>query len=813
MPLLRSRSVISALMLSTALVVAGCEDAQDRAERYYQSALTLMEEGDQERALIELRNVFEFDGFHQEARQLYADTLLERGDNQEAYGQYLRLIEQYPDTPDVRVTLAEVAISRNDWDEAERHGRAAAELLPDDPRAGAIVAALDFRLAAIANDAEGQALALASAQEMLKSDPTNMVARRMVIASLLSGRTPTAALPDIDIAIEQAPELIEFHIAKFRVLVEAGREDEAGAQLEDMYARFPDNEEVRGTLISWTVRMGDTERTESLLREIAGPDDGPPEGHATVVRYLQNTAGTEAARAELDRLVEINEGTENADLYRAMLASLTFDAGQSDAAITQMQTIIEGAEESDQTRRLKTTLAQMLIATGDQVGARALVEDVIEGDGANVEALRMRAAWKIQDDDPDGAITDLRTALNQAPRNAPLLTLMAQAHQRAGQPELAGERLSLAFEVSNSAPDEALRYARYLNANDQPQAARATLTQSRRLHPTDIRLLTALADIFLAEENWTEVANIQAVLRQVNTEDSVGLANNLQNAVLTSQNRLDESIAFIENNITDADSADAAKITVILSLLRADRAEEARDFLAEALAETPDEPSLRMLNGSLQALDGNVEEAETAFRGVVDEFPGVTNPVRLLYNLLSAQGRDADAFAVINEALTAAPNNGELLWIKASILEQGDDFDGAIEIYEQLYALDTSNVIIANNLASMLATHRDDDESLERAFAVARRLNGIEVPALQDTYGWILSRRGQHREALESLEPAAAGLPEDPLVQYHLGMTYAALSQRDAAVEALSRAIELGQGRDLPQMAIAQETLTELVAQ
>jgi len=48
--------------LCAVLLLSACEDAKDRADRYFQSGLALLEAGDTERALIEFRNVFEHDG-------------------------------------------------------------------------------------------------------------------------------------------------------------------------------------------------------------------------------------------------------------------------------------------------------------------------------------------------------------------------------------------------------------------------------------------------------------------------------------------------------------------------------------------------------------------------------------------------------------------------------------------------------------------------------------------------------------------------------------------------------------------------------
>jgi cellulose synthase operon protein C len=85
------------------------------------------------------------------------------------------------------------------------------------------------------------------------------------------------------------------------------------------------------------------------------------------------------------------------------------------------------------------------------------------------------------------------------------------------------------------------------------------------------------------------------------------------------------------------------------------------------------------------------------------------------------------------------------------------------------------------------------------------------VPQFQDTYGWILARRGEHEEALAYLEPAAAALAEDPLVQYHLGVTRLRLGQAEAARTQLDRAVALaGPESALPQIAEARRLLAEL---
>ena len=79
---------------------------------------------------------------------------------------------------------------------------------------------------------------------------------------------------------------------------------------------------------------------------------------------------------------------------------------------------------------------------------------------------------------------------------------------------------------------------------------------------------------------------------------------------------------------------------------------------------------------------------------------------------------------------------------------------------------------------------------------ISRRLRGSDVPQFQDTYGWIALRRGDVEEALVNLEPAAAGLPDDPRVQHHYGLALAAAGRDDEALTVLTGVLDrLGEAR------------------
>jgi tetratricopeptide (TPR) repeat protein len=188
---------------------------------------------------------------------------------------------------------------------------------------------------------------------------------------------------------------------------------------------------------------------------------------------------------------------------------------------------------------------------------------------------------------------------------------------------------------------------------------------------------------------------------------------------------------------------------------------------------------------------GDSAAAEATYRDLLATQGESVEITAALFGLLEEQGRTDEAREVVESALTTAPSDPNLLWIKAGLLEKSGEFEEAIAIYETMYQADSNNQIIANNLASMLADHRSDPESLNRAYTVARRLRGSDVPPFQDTYGWIAFLRGETDEALAATAPAAEVLSSDPAVQFHLAEIYRKLGRDEEALAQYLKVAEL----------------------
>ncbi len=808
-PALRHLKFLPLLMICTSLLLAGCEDSEERAERHFQSAVTLLEAGDTDRAIVELRNVVKFDVDHKEGRLLLAQTLAEQGDVQNSISQFLRLAEQYPDLLDARITLTRMTLELDAWEEAERHGRVARDLAPENPDVIFLNAVLDYHESLLAEDMSGLEKPSAIARQEAAKSPENLLAWRLLIDHAMARSDMAGALDTANTALSHLPDVYELHLSRLHIQSERRDTDGIRDALQDMTAQFPRDPRAQNMLLSWYLEQRDLEGAEAYLRELAAAPDAGTDQKLQVVNFLKRTSGIEAARSEVDHL--LSQSPEAAE-YLAMRAVLDFEAGETESAISQMEQLLDGVEPSENTSSLKVNLARMLVSSQRIQEAQSWVEDALVEIPGHVEALKMRAAWQIEDDQPEDAILTLRTAQANAPRDPDIMVLMGQAHERAGARELAGERYALAVEASGRAPDESLRYAAFLLQDDRLDVAETVIADSLKVAPAHVGLLTTMAEIQLKEQNWNRVTRLVWQLRAQQRPTAIAAADRIETALLLQQRRTEDALAFL-GDLAAADESNTAALADLMStLVQSDNIELARAILTQRMQQDPENPTLRFFRAGLHMIEEEEDLAEAAYRGLLAEYPADPRILRQLNHLLITQGREEDLAGVLDVATAAQPEAFLPRLLRAEQLERLQDFEAAIALYEGLYADDSGYLVVANNLASLITTYRDDEGSLSQAYTIARRLRGSDVPAFQDTYGWIAFRRGNYPEALEYLKDAAAGLPNNPLVHYHLGETLLALGRTRDAYRALDKALTLSANQAFPQLERTKEILGTLPA-
>ena len=159
-------------------------------------------------------------------------------------------------------------------------------------------------------------------------------------------------------------------------------------------------------------------------------------------------------------------------------------------------------------------------------------------------------------------------------------------------------------------------------------------------------------------------------------------------------------------------------------------------------------------------------EASKAYRKLIDEFDA---------DYTSTETRD-----VLRDARMALSNlaviRGDLPqaeeWLE-QVLDEFPDDEGALNDLGYLWA--------------------DQNKNLHRAQRMIRKALEAEPDnlAYRDSLGWVLFRLGKYPEAVVELEKAAAGAKPDATVLDHLGDAYRKAIERDKALAAWRKAVEV----------------------
>ncbi|MFT6914078.1 MAG: tetratricopeptide (TPR) repeat protein [Motiliproteus sp.] len=156
---------------------------------------------------------------------------------------------------------------------------------------------------------------------------------------------------------------------------------------------------------------------------------------------------------------------------------------------------------------------------------------------------------------------------------------------------------------------------------------------------------------------------------------------------------------------------------------------------------------------------------------------------------LTEQDRRQQALLVYNDALTALPENPQLLYNRAMLSEQLDDLEQMEQDLTQLLSLEPDNATALNALGYSLTDRTDRHQEALILIRKALKLKP-EDPAILDSLGWVHYNLGDYRLALQYLLRAYDTYP-DPEIATHLGQVYRKLGQPDNAnriwTEALQR--------------------------
>ncbi|SJM89677.1 conserved exported hypothetical protein [Crenothrix polyspora] len=212
----------------------------------------------------------------------------------------------------------------------------------------------------------------------------------------------------------------------------------------------------------------------------------------------------------------------------------------------------------------------------------------------------------------------------------------------------------------------------------------------------------------------------------------------------------------------------------------------------------------KLLKGDVFLSDKQWDKAIEQYQNVYKMEPN-TNVLFKIADIMQSQNKLPDAIALLDAESVKDNKNPALHFKLATLYQQQNNLIQAQLHYEAILNRQADNPLALNNLA-WLYSQQNNPKSLElakKAYTLAP-----DAAAITDTYGYILLKQGQTKEALSMLEKATASAPKDNDMQFHLAQAHVANDDKQKAIEILENIIKSEQA--FSEKSAAEKLLSQL---
>jgi len=438
------------------------------------------------------------------------------------------------------------------------------------------------------------------------------------------------------------------------------------------------------------------------------------------------------------------------------LAELDYKDKKYDEALSILENIFGRDPEYIEGRRLQSDL---LLAKGDTKKALEVLER-LDQTYPDVPFIKYKLAGAyLQNKNINQAKVALDQALSLNPNYDDAVLLLAQVNLSTGHGEAVIEPVTRLLKRRPDLRNAALVLAGAYSSLDRFDDAAVVLEEQAKLAPNDPQPLIALGLTY----------------RQAKRNDEARQA--FEKAAELAPDNL-----WLVDQLVDLDLLDK-------------HFDPARQLIQRQFQKTPDSAASHFFEGKILAAEGKWNAAEAELQRTLQLDPNFYGAYDLLVQTYLATNKLPQAINQLQGLLAKNPNNGSALMTLALVYDQMKDFPKAQDAYEKLVAMAPNFVPALNNLAYLYTEQLNDPNKAYELASKARQLAGQDA-SVGDTFGWVLYKRGDYQQALPILQESAGKAADNPVIQFHLGMTAYMMGQTDLARVALRKAANAA--RDFP---------------
>jgi tetratricopeptide (TPR) repeat protein len=615
---------------------------------------------------------------------------------------------------------------------------------------------------------------LAKANELAPKNDQNRI--RLARSYLAIGRFADASKQALKV-LEQSPDDGDAII----VLTETTRSKEDIQTAEEHLEKYPKKDDISFQLASANLLLssGNFPAAENTLRQALAVNPNSSAAHMALGDlYLLKNDQKQAAE-EFKKAAELAPVRSIERLKYAAFASAAGDTGETKRIATEM------TRQAPDYLPGWTLLAELALKDKKYDEALSLLENVFSRDPEYVDGHRLEGNVLLAKGDTKKAVEVLERLDQTYPDTSLIKYELAQAYLKNNNLNQARTVLDQVISANPNYADAILLLAEINLRSGHGESVIEPLTRLLKRNPELKPAALLLAAAYGSLDRFDDAAVVvseQAKLAPRDPQAQMALGLTLRQA-----RRNDEARQAFEKAAEVApDSLWPVEQLVELDLL--DRHfDAARQRIRRQFQKMPDSPAAHFFEGKILAAEEKWDLAEAELQKTLQLDPNLSNAYDLLVQAYLATNKLPQALNQLQAQLAKNPNDVSALMTLALLYERTNDFAKARDAYERLLSIEPDSISALNNLAYLYVNRLND---LEKAYDLSRKARDLQGndPAIADTFGWVLSKRGEYQQALPILQESAAKLPDSPEVQFHLGMTAYMMGQTDLAKVALQKA-------------------------
>jgi Tfp pilus assembly protein PilF len=738
------RAALGAVMLFLSFaLLSGCfRDPNVRKHKYLESGQKFSAQGKDREAAIQYSNALKIDKNFADAHYALAQVYLHMGAINTAYTELRKTVDLQPANYKARIDLGNILLAGGKTDDAQAQAAAVMAAQPNNADAHSL-------LSRIAAKRGNKDLAMTEIHRALELAPNEPKLHETLALLKMNDPAQTSSVEDElkkAVALDSKSMSAKLLLAAF--YVKNNRLQEAEQVSWKAVATDPKNLGARETLVQIVLKQGDQARAEQILRQTSNELPDSPQGVRILADYYATSGQIDKARAEF-------------------------------AALAQKYPKNVSVQEG---------YVRILLQVKDFATAQTVVNGLMKSNGKDPQVAVLNGIVLLNNGKLNDAINALQNAASNAPKDAFIQYWLGKAALAKGDAGLA---------------EKSFRQAAQLNPHGietQEELARIAIMHG------DMNLLSDVAEKAIAAAPrfpggyiWramVELARNSHDKAEADLKTAIAAAPKSAPAYLMlgqlrfEQKHYPEGAALLEQALqNDPNSIGALRRLIGYDLSRKQPA-KALDRLNAQIEKSPKNSGFYDLLAQLQIQNKNFDQAAAAAQKAIQINPDDGEAVTIYAGLQARGGQAAKAIATWEQWSKNHPGDASSLAILGTLEESRGDTRKAEDYYKRALQIQSEQPVATNNLAYLML---QNGENVDVALSLAQTARRVmpNSPNTADTLAWAYYHKGTYAFARDLLEDAIKTDPNSAGMQYHLGMVYSKLNDKNNATIHLKKAISL----------------------